>query len=84
MTKKLISIFVAVMMVLSIIPAAAFASDGNRGAERPNTTASLTLPLEEDSTVEVSVGAEHARAVGEQPGRCYELPSGRYRFLVRF
>ena len=49
-----------------------------------NTTASLTLPLEEDSTVEVSVGSEHARAVGEQPGRCYELPSGRYRFLVRF
>ena len=49
-----------------------------------NTTASLTLPLEEDSTVEVSVGAEHAQAIGEQPGRCYELPSGRYRFLVRF
>ena len=45
MTKKLISIFVAVMMVLSIIPAAAFASDGNRGAERPNTTASL-MPRE--------------------------------------
>ena len=30
MTKKLISIFVAVLMVLSIIPAAAFASDGTR------------------------------------------------------
>jgi hypothetical protein len=30
MTKKLISIFVAVMMILSIIPAAALASDGTR------------------------------------------------------
>lgn len=45
MTKKIISIFVAVMMVLSIIPAAAFASDGNRRAERLNTAVSL-MPRE--------------------------------------
>ena len=50
-----------------------------------NTFASLTLPLEEeDATVEVVLGAEHAEAVGDQPGRRYELPSGRYRFVVRF
>ncbi|MBQ6300378.1 MAG: family 78 glycoside hydrolase catalytic domain [Bacteroidales bacterium] len=46
-----------------------------------NTTASLTLPLPEDAEVQVTLGSEYA-AAGESPGR-YELPSGKYRFVIR-
>ncbi|MBR0501066.1 MAG: family 78 glycoside hydrolase catalytic domain [Bacteroidales bacterium] len=46
-----------------------------------NTSASLILPVEEDSEVEVRTGREHA-AAGDNPG-CFELPSGKYCFVVR-
>ena len=46
-----------------------------------NTTAALTLPVDEDSKVEVKQGAEYA-VPGDLPGR-YTLPSGQYRFVVR-
>ena len=46
-----------------------------------NTTASLVLPVPEDGTVEEGTGAGHLVSDG-RPG-CYELPSGKYRFIVR-
>ena len=46
-----------------------------------NTTAALTLPVNEDSKVEVKQGAEYA-IPGDIPG-AYTLPSGQYRFVVR-
>ena len=46
-----------------------------------NTTATLILPVEEDSEVEILEGREHVTP-GDLPGR-YALPSGKYRFVVR-
>ena len=46
-----------------------------------NTAASLTLPVEEESEVKVTLGEDYAKP-GDQPGR-YELPSGKYTFIVR-
>ena len=46
-----------------------------------NTAASLTLPVAEESEVSVTLGEDYAKA-GDRPGR-YELPSGKYTFIVR-
>ncbi|MBR0222806.1 MAG: hypothetical protein IJL93_00860, partial [Bacteroidales bacterium] len=48
-----------------------------------NTTASLRLQADEDSEVEVVLGSAYAVAAEEGTAFCYELPSGRYRFIVR-
>ena len=45
-----------------------------------NTRALLTLPVSEDSRVEVLCGEGYA-VEGPRPGS-YELPSGKYSFLV--
>ena len=45
-----------------------------------NTHASLQLPVTENSLVEVTLGAEHAKEKGRDG--YYELPSGRYQFRV--
>ena len=76
MTKKIISIFVAVMMVLSIIPAAAFASDGNRRAERPNTAVSL-MPRE--STRDA---ADLNEALNVEGGELVFVSEGTYPWVV--
>ena len=41
-----------------------------------NTTARLTLPVSEESEIEITLGEEYAKA-GDQSGR-YDLPSGKY------
>ena len=46
-----------------------------------NTTARLTLPVSEESEIEITLGEEYAKA-GDQSGR-YDLPSGKYTFIVR-
>ena len=46
-----------------------------------NTRAMLTLPVSDDSAVEVVSGADYA-VEGATPGS-YELPSGKYTFIVR-
>ena len=46
-----------------------------------NTSASLTLPVPEGTTVRIALGAEYAQP-SDQPGR-YTLPSGKYTFVVK-
>ena len=48
-----------------------------------NTTAELQLPMEDASGVEVVLGAAYAKASDTGAVGCYQLPSGKYRFIVR-
>ena len=48
-----------------------------------NTTAELQLPMEDASGVEVVLGAAYARASDTGAAGRYQLPSGKYRFIVR-
>ena len=48
-----------------------------------NTTAELQLPMEDASGVEVILGAAYAKASDTGAAGRYQLPSGKYRFIVR-
>jgi len=48
-----------------------------------NTTAELQLPMEDASGVEVVLGAAYAKASDTGAAGRYQLPSGKYRFIVR-